>query len=71
MAIVSSTKTVGHAQVDGRRYVREVHTDGDGGQYVREYLAAVNADHDALLAMHAAQLQVVLAENEIEQILNG
>lgn len=71
MAIVSSTKTVGHAQIDGRRYVQEVHTDGEGGQYVREYLAAADADHDAILASHAAQLAVVLAEQEIEQILNG
>jgi hypothetical protein len=30
MSITSSTVTVEHAQVDGRRWVRETHSDAEG-----------------------------------------
>jgi hypothetical protein len=38
MSIVS---TVGHAQIDGRHYVEELHTDHLGVVHRVEYLAAV------------------------------
>lgn len=70
MAIVSSSHVVGHAQVDGRRYVTETHVDSAGGVHVREYLAPVGADHAAIAAAYAAELADRLAEAELEGLLS-
>lgn len=71
MAIVSSTHTVGHEQVDGRRYVVELHTDSTGAVHMREYLAAAGADHAAIRDARAALLSVELAEAEAGQVTEG
>jgi hypothetical protein len=65
MPIVESSFAVGHAQRDGRRYVTERHTDHLGRVHEREYLAAPDTDHAALLAAHAATLQQQLREDEL------
>jgi broad specificity phosphatase PhoE len=75
MAITSSTYTLdGHAQVDGRRYVRETHTDSDGQQHVVEYLAPAgwtDVEYAATMQARAAQLAESLAESEFDQILGS
>lgn len=70
MAIVSSSHVVGHAQVDGRRYVTETHIDSAGGVHVREYLAPVGADHTVIAAAYAAELADRLAEAELDGLLS-
>jgi hypothetical protein len=71
MAIVSSTHVVAHAQIDGRRYVTETHTDSDGGVHVVEYLAAVGADYVAIRTARAGQIAEQLAAQEADAILAG
>lgn len=65
MPIVSSTVTVEHAQIDGRRWAREVHTDHLGAQHIFDYLSEVGADVNAILAARAADLPAQLAAQEI------
>lgn len=71
MPIVSSTFIVGHEQVDGRRYVREQHTDSVGGVHTVEYLAAVGTDYQAVADARAVTIDAQLAEQEFEEIING
>ena len=72
MSIVSSTYTVDdRAQVDGRHYVTELHTDSAGVVHRVEYLAAVGADYDAILAARADAIATQLAEEETEAVING
>lgn len=57
--IVSSTYTEGPPQVDGRRYVSELHTDDRGQTYTYEWLgdqdaAMVLADRAAILSAQIA-----------------
>lgn len=69
MAIVSSTHAVGHAQVDGRHYVTELHTDSLGAVHVVEYLAEPGADHVAIRDARAALISEQLAAAEADQVL--
>ena len=57
--IVTSTYTEGPAQVDGRRYVSELHTDDRGQTYTFEWLG----DQDAGLVLpdRAAVLSAQIA----------
>lgn len=71
MAIVSSTYTVGHAQVDGRKYVAEQHTDSAGVVHRVRYLAAVGANYQAIADARAVVLADQLAAQEFEGIVNG
>ena len=64
MPIVSSAHVVGHAQVDGRVYVRETHTDDIGALIKVEYLIAAGADYVAIRTARAARLNVELADAE-------
>lgn len=59
MSIVSSVIAATDTQKDGRKWVREVHTDQVGVQYVRNYLAQAADDLNAALAAYA----VILASN--------
>lgn len=68
MPIVSSTHTVGHAQVDGRRYVVETHTDSEGVVHSAEYLAAVGTDYAAVRDARAVQIADQLAEAEAQAL---
>ena len=63
MTIVS-THIVGHAQVDGRHYVTETHTDSVAGPIVVEYLAAVGTDYVAVRTARALAIADQLAEAE-------
>lgn len=71
MPIVTSTHTAGHAQVDGRRYVTEWHTDDLGAVITLEYLAAADADHAAIRTARAAQINDALAEAEATELSGG
>lgn len=68
--IVSSTYTEGPPQVDGRRYVRELHTDDRGQTYAYEWLG----DQDAamVLADRAAVLSAqIAAQRAAEAVVLG
>jgi hypothetical protein len=56
MTIVSSIIEEISLQKDGRRWVREAHTDHVGVKYIRSYLAAADEDTEAGLAAYALQL---------------
>lgn len=72
MPIVSSTYSLGPAaQVDGRQYVVETHTDQYGTTYAAEYLAAVGADFAAIMAARADVISQQLIDAEIAAQLNG
>jgi len=68
MSIVTSTHAVGHAQVDGRRYITEAHTDSDGVVHQAEYLAAVGTDYVAVRNARATQIADQLAEAEAQAL---
>jgi len=68
--IVSSTYTEGPPQVDGRRYVSELHTDDRGQTYTHEWLG----DQDAamVLADRAAVLSAqISAQRAAEAVVLG
>lgn len=69
MPIVSSTHTVDHEQIDGRRFVTEAHTDNLGVVYRFEYLAAAGTDYVAVRDARAVQLSAWLAEAEADALL--
>ncbi len=69
MAIVSTEINVGHAQIDGRRYVEELHTNHLGVVHRIEYLAAVDTDTAAIAAAHAVQIAEDMAEAEAAALL--
>ena len=72
MSIVSSAYTLdNHTQPDGRRYVKEIHTDNEGKLHEINYLGAVNEDYASNLAAHAAQIAETLANLEAENLING
>ena len=56
-------------QIDGRRYVEEIHTDHLGVAHRVEYLAAVGADTDAIAAARAIQIAAQLADEEATAIM--
>ncbi len=64
MAIVNSVFALESVQVDGRRYVRETHTDNLGLQYVINYLAAVGANYSAIMTARAAVIALQIADQE-------
>lgn len=68
MGIVSSTYTVGVAQVDGRRYVTERHTDANGTVWPVEYGPVPVIDYQATMTARATKLGVQLADNEAESL---
>ncbi len=47
-------------QVDGRRTVREVHTDDQGQEYIFDYMADAGVDIPQKLANRAAELEAAL-----------
>ena len=64
MPIVSSIVEVGHAQRDGRRYAIERHTDHLGTAHLFEYLAAIDADHNAIMLARVPKIEAHLAAVE-------
>lgn len=73
MSVVSSTYAAEpHQQADGRRYVRETHTDSAGVVHVIEYLAPAAwgaTEYAATMNARAAAVAGALAEAEFERIL--
>jgi hypothetical protein len=65
MSIVSSITADVAVQKDGRRWVRELHTDQVGLQYVRNWLATAVDDLAAALAAYATQLSADITAREI------
>ena len=65
-----STYTVGHPQIDGRRYVKETHTDDVGVVHEVEYLAAIGTDYQAVMDARAVVLAVQLQEAEADALIN-
>lgn len=54
---------IGHAQADGRHYVREIHTDDLGSLIADvEYLAEDKADHEAIATNRHDQIVKDLAD---------
>lgn len=62
--------TVGHAQLDQRRYVLEVHSDAQGEFSRIEYLAADGADHNAIATARNAALLISFAKQEARDTLD-
>lgn len=75
MPIVSSIIVEDRAQADGRRHVRERHTDHVGGTHDAVYLAESGADAEAVMAARVANIEAQLKTNEINanlaKALNG
>jgi hypothetical protein len=68
--ITDSTYTEGPAQADGRRYVKEVHTDDTGKTYEFEWLGA--QDVALVLAGRAAALSSqIAAQSEADALVAG
>lgn len=68
--ITSSTYTEGPTQADGRRYVKETHTDDQGKTYEFEWLGAQQAD--LVLAARATVLSSqITAQREAEALVLG
>lgn len=64
MTILSSVLQTGHAQRDGRRYAREIHTDHLGAQHIAEYLWDGLSDQNATMAARALRIAEALAAAE-------
>jgi len=70
VSIVSSTYVLDdHQQIDGRTFVRELHTGSDGIVYPVTYRAAVGADYTAIMNERAAAMNEQLAQEEFERLL--
>lgn len=69
MPIVSSTFSAGHAQLDGRKYVVEKHTDSVGGVHHVEYLAPAGADYQAIANARAVGIAEALAAQEFQELV--
>lgn len=67
--IVSSTCTASNAQADGRQYITERHTDGDGAVYDFSYLADAGTDINLVLSERAGVLNAQLAVKAAAQAL--
>lgn len=67
MAITSSVVTVEGAQIDGRRWVREVHSDAQGIAQIVDYLGASDAASTAqsIANARALVLNALLADGEV------
>jgi len=61
----------GPVQADGRRYVRETHTDHLGALHLISYLAAVGADYSSIMAARVAQIEAGLADLEYANNLSN
>jgi hypothetical protein len=70
VAIISSTVTVEGAQVDGRFWVYEVHTDNVGLEWRVDYLADAGTNYNADATARAPILADQLRTSEIETNIN-
>lgn len=68
MAIVSSIIDFDHAQKDGRRLVRERHTDNQGAVSIVNYVAETSANASTIMAGRVATLEAMLIAWELDWI---
>lgn len=68
MALASSF-VVGHAQVDGRRYVVERHIDSAGKTHVVEYLADDGTDYTAVMLARGVGLEAALKDADVHDCI--
>jgi hypothetical protein len=66
MTIESSTIESDLPQIDGRRWVAEVHTDHLGVEHRVTWMADAGQEADAFLAARAEQIEQQLAQAEID-----
>ena len=71
MPIISTSISIEHAQIDGRRYVTEAHTDHLGVDHRITYLSEVGTDYASVAAARVSQIEIALAEQEINEILSN
>jgi hypothetical protein len=72
MSIISSSYEVdNYTQIDGRRYVTEIHIDSTGQEHRFYYLADVGADYNTIMSSRILDLEKELATKEFEAIING
>lgn len=69
MPILSSSALAEHAQVDGRFFVTERHTDHTGAVHTFAYLAAVGADTSAVMSARVPVIEAQLADAEFADCL--
>src|SRR5574337_928000 len=70
MSIVSSTFALdGSAQVDGRTYCTETHTDNVGIAHVILYLAPIGCDYAAVLSARAVTIAAQLVADDVARII--
>lgn len=62
-----SSYEMGQAQSDGRRYVRETHTDAFGDFVACEYLAADGTDYAAVMTARAIAIDEEKKQSEISR----
>ncbi len=67
MAIVLSEIIENSVQIDGRRWIKERHTDSIGIRHFITYLANSNFDYNAALSARIANLEESLKLNEIQK----
>jgi hypothetical protein len=65
MSIVSSIIAADDLQKDGRRWIRELHTDHIGVQYLVTYLGEAVTNASAVMAARAAQINAGIEASEI------
>ena len=65
MPIATSQIIEDHAQADGRRHVRERHTDQLGGVHEVAYMAEVGANTSTIMAARVASLDAQLQSSEL------
>lgn len=70
MPIVASVVIEDSPQVDGRRAIRERHTDHLGGLYFVDYVALAGVNATLILPTRAAQLELDLASAEVTLNVN-
>ena len=70
MTITSSEIVANDLQADGRRYIRERHTDDTGDTHDAYYLAKVGTDHNAVMLARVAGIEAQIAETEAQQAEN-
>jgi hypothetical protein len=66
-AIVSSAIACKTRQADGRHYVREIHTDDKGDEFIYDFIADEGADIPALLKAHVPIMLRRATEMQAEQ----
>lgn len=67
MSITNSTILEDRVQLDGRRHVRERHTDHLGTQHHVAYMAESGANATTTMTARVAQLESALASSELDE----